>query len=154
MKRLATLAFLLVGAELPATPGAALYYGFTIGITNAPPAPVVHAEAEPRLVRCTDAMVYVVRDDDFDCNGDTFRYGQYWFVYSGNFWYRARSYRGPFVVIDVRKVPRAVLGVPRKMWKHHPLGGPPGQVKRQVIMAGDDGDTPGHGHGHGHGHDR
>jgi hypothetical protein len=67
MRRIVTCAIVL-GASLllsaVATPSAAaVYYGFTIGITNAPPPPVVRKLREPHCVRANDAMVYVVDDD-------------------------------------------------------------------------------------------
>ena len=123
----------LVAGPRPA--GAELYYGFTIGISNAPPPPVIRYSREPECVRASDAMVYVVEDDDFRYNGDLFRYGQYWFAYQGGYWYRGRSFRGPFSVIDVRRVPRAVIYVPKKHWKHHPHGGPPGQMRRTAVAS-------------------
>ena len=119
---------LALGSAVPAS--GSLYYGFQIGITNAPPPPVVRTVREPHVVLATDAMVYVVEDAGFRGDDDTFRYGQYWFIFTHGYWYRARSFRGPYAVIEVRSVPRAILGVPRARWKHHPLGGPPGQLKK------------------------
>ena len=98
-------------------------------------------------------MVYVVDDDAWRVRGDCFRYGQYWFVYTNNYWYRGRSARGPFTVIDVRTVPRAVLYVPRKHWKYHPYG--PVVAKNTVVVVDKNpGRGHGHGNGNGHGHDR
>jgi hypothetical protein len=48
---------------------------------------------------------------------------------ANGYWYRARSHRWPFAVIDARRVPRALFAVPASHWKHHPHGGPPGHVK-------------------------
>ncbi len=101
-----------------------IYYGFQIGITNAPPPPRIVYQEAPGVVIVPDTKVYVVERGDNDC--DFFRYGNYWYVTTGGFWYRAGGYRGPFKVVDVRNVPRAILAVPAKHWKHHPKGGPPG----------------------------
>jgi hypothetical protein len=128
---------------------ASTYYGFQIGITNAPPPPVIAVPAEPHCVLASQSMVYVVDDDAWRSRGDCFRYGQYWFVYSNNYWYRGRGARGPFTVIDVRRVPRAVLYVPRKHWKHHPYG--PVVAKNTVVVVDK---HPGHGNGHGNGNGR
>jgi hypothetical protein len=139
MRRIVTCAIVL-GASLllsllSASPSAAaVYYGFTIGVTNAPPPPVVRKLREPHCVRANDAMVYVVDDERADLDADAFRYGQYWFIYARGYWYRGMEFRGPYSVIDVRRVPRAILGVPRSHWKHHPLGGAPGQMKKAQIV--------------------
>jgi hypothetical protein len=71
----------------------------------------------------------VVDPGDYDC--DVFQYGSYWYVYSDSYWYRARSYQGPFVAIAFESVPRRVMSVPEQHWKHHPHGGPPGQMKKR-----------------------
>lgn len=114
------------------------YFGFQIGITNAPPPPQVVFESAPRCEPVSG--VYVAVQDDYDC--DVFRYGTYWYVVSNGYWYRARSHRGPFRVIDARRVPRAVFAVPASHWRHHPHGGPPGQMKKhgrgRGSMAGRD----------------
>ncbi len=122
LRTLGTSGLLVLAGLALATPArASMYFGFQVGVTNAPPAPVVHFLPEPRCVRATDAMVFVVQDDRVRYDGDLFRYGQYWFAYDHGYWYRARSHRGPFDVLDVRHVPRAILGVPRGFWKHHPM---------------------------------
>ena len=129
MRRHVACGLVLGAVGLIASPAlSASYYGFRVGITNAPAAPRIRVAREPHLQRATDAMVYVVADPQFRFDGDLFRYGQYWFAYAGGFWYRARSHRGPYAVMDVRRVPRAILGVPRPLWKHHPLGPPPARA--------------------------
>lgn len=118
-----------------------VYYGFQVGITNAPPAPrIVYREA-PQVILVPGSAVYVVEEDSFDC--DVFRVGTYWYAQEDGYWYRARSYRGPFTAIDVRRVPRAVFSVPARNWRHHPHGGPPGLTKRHE-------DRSKHGRGHEH----
>ena len=105
----------------PRTASSRVYYGFIVGVAKAPPPPAFRLAREPHAVLASDAMVYVVDDPGLRYDGDLFRYGQYWFAYSRGYWYRARSHRGPYAVIDVLKVPRAIIGVPRKLWKHPPL---------------------------------
>ena len=109
----------LLLASSPAS--SAVYYGFTVGVANAPRPPVIRRAREPHALLASDAMVYVVDDASLRFDGDLFHYGQYWFAYTRGYWYRARSHRGPYAVIEVRKVPRAIIGVPRTMWRHHPL---------------------------------
>jgi hypothetical protein len=54
--------------------------------------------------------VYYVRENNFD--NDLYRFGgQWYFVDNGN-WYRANSWRGPFVNIRSRDVPMDVYSVP------------------------------------------
>jgi len=121
MKRIAMLAVALwFVLPVPRPAQAKTYYGFTVGVTNAAP-PAIRMVREPRMVLVNDAMVYVAQDEGLRCNGDLFRYGQYWFVYANGWWYRARSHRGPYAAIDVKRVPRAIIGVPRGWWKHHPM---------------------------------
>jgi hypothetical protein len=105
------------------------YYGFEIGISNAPPPPRVVFVDEPEVVVVPGTRVYVVSEPSFGY--DMFRYGSYWYVFSGGFWYRSSRYGGRYVVIDVRTVPRAIVTLPPERWKHHPHGGPPGQMKKR-----------------------
>jgi len=90
--------------------GGPTYLGFELDIRSAPPPP----------------RVVVVDEPDYDM----FRYGETWYVCYDAYWYRSRSYSGPYAVIDVRSVPREVISVPQEHWRHHPHGGPPGQEKR------------------------
>jgi hypothetical protein len=39
------------------------------------------------------------------------------------YWYRARRYQGPYIAVDVRRVPYAVVSVPERNWHHHPSQG-------------------------------
>ena len=95
--------------------------------SNAPPPPRVVFVEEPEIVVVPGTRVYMVSESGFGY--DMFRYGSSWYLYSGGFWYRSSSYRGSFAVIDVRSVPSPIMKVPASRWKHHPHGGPPGQMK-------------------------
>ena len=92
------------------------------------PAPVVVFEREPDVVLVPSSRVYYVGGLDYDL----FRYGQYWYINDGGYWYRARNYRGPFGQIRFETVPRQIVVVPERYHRHpmHPHGGPPGQMKR------------------------
>lgn len=112
MKRI-MLVIAALGA-LVATPALAeTYFGFHIGINSAPPPPRVYFREEPRVIFVPETRVYVVRD----YHGDMFRYGRYWYVSHDGYWYRAKSHRGKFRVIDARHVPRAIYAVPGHHWK-------------------------------------
>ena len=108
----------LVSLSLLAMPAfAATDFRVNVNLGNAPPPPMVVVQHPPRTVWLPDQRVSVVRDPDFD--GDYFQVGGYWYVYNDNYWYRARSWRGPFVVIDARYVPVSIARVPDRHWRHN-----------------------------------
>jgi len=107
------LCLLLVGCA----PAAITSFGFAVDITNAPPPPRIVFESQPRLV-AVSSSVYVVEESDYDM----FQCGGYWYLESDGYWYRAASYNGPYAVVEVRSVPRAVLETPQERWKHPPHG--------------------------------
>ena len=94
------------------------YAGFSIGTRNAPPPPQVQFVQPPNMVAVERSKVTVLVDDP---GYDMFQDGRMYYVCSNGFWYRGRSYRGPFKVVDVRKVPREVFAVPVERWHHHPV---------------------------------
>ncbi len=155
MRRLTILLVLAGLATLPVVALAETYFGFQIGISNAPPPPAVVFREAPQTVFVPETGVYVVDDDEYGC--DVFRYSTYWYACNGRYWYRARNYSGPFRVVDVRYIPRQVLTVPAGHWHHHPLGGPPGLMRKNRVVVVNDRDRDrdhdrDHDHGHGHGH--
>jgi hypothetical protein len=75
---------------------------------------------EPDVVVVPQSRVYYVRDYNYDL----YRYGSYWYFIDDGYWYRARSYRGPFVHISSSSVPRSVRYVPVK-YRRHWKNGPP-----------------------------
>lgn len=103
-------------------------YGVSLDISNAPPPPRFVFRERPVYVE-TYGSVVVVDPGDYDC--DMFQYGSSWYVYSGGYWYRSRSYNGPYAVISFESVPSRIYGVPESRWRHHPHGGPPGQMKKR-----------------------
>lgn len=120
--RWALMLAVVQGCMAPLEAGSSTYFGFTIGVHDAPPPPrVVVVSREEVIVPGTS--VYVIDDPRYD----VFLYGGSYYCYTGSYWYRARGSRGPFVAVDVRSVPRQVLVVPSGHWKRHPHGGPPGQ---------------------------
>jgi hypothetical protein len=137
LKRIA-LVFLAIVFAGALEVAAETHFGFSIGISNAPPPPRVVVEGPPQLVVVPGTTVSVVGNSGYD----VFAYHSSFYCYSGGFWYRAARYNGPYAVVDVRSVPQPILVVPAERWKRHPHGGPPGQVKKN------------HGNGnkkHGHG---
>lgn len=124
MRVLAGCAFATLFA-LPAF--AATDFHVSINLGNAPPPPVVVVQHAPRTVWLAEQRVYVANDPDY--NDDYFQCGAYWYVFRNDYWYRARSWRGPYSVIDTRYVPHSIMVVPARHWRH-PHGGPPGQMKK------------------------
>lgn len=93
---------------------------FNLSLGNAPPPPVVVVQHAPRTMWLPDSRVAVVVDRDFDT--DMFQSGAFWYTYNDGWWYRSRSWRGPFIAIDYRDVPRGVQMVPARHWRHYPRG--------------------------------
>ena len=122
----------------------AINIGVQLG--NAPPPPMVVYREEPRWVAVPHQRVYVVDDDDIDY--DYFRYGGSYYIFNSGCWYRGRSYRGPFMSIETRYVPRTIYGMGDRdyHWRHHPQGMPPGLAKK---MDRDGDGPPGWRHGKG-----
>ena len=103
-----------------ANDGSSLLAGASIG--DAPEMPVIAFRTTPRLVMVPGSTVYVVSGDQGDLPCDVFRYGVFWYAYQGEHWYRARTCRGPFMAVEARYVPRAIISVPAKHWRHYPRG--------------------------------
>ena len=146
MKRLWMFAAALVtlSAAQPLYAETQTWFGFQVGISGGSPAPPMVFTTEPHYVVVND--VYVVDDDR--CGDDVFRTDNMWWRLRGGYWYRAASWRGPWVAVDVRRVPERVLVVPARHWKHHPR-----REGRTYIVVRDRHDNGRHrGHGHGHGH--
>ena len=158
MKRIVPMAALALVLAVPAHAAVQTYYGFQIGVTNAPPPTRLVVRERPRISRVEATDVYVVNEDD--CDADVFRFGMSWYWFNDGYWYRATRLDGPFRAMDVRYVPRPVLSVRPTHWKHHPRGGPPGLRERECCTSdgyaaeahGDRCDR-GHRH-HRHHHDR
>lgn len=153
MKRLwifaATLALLSQAVPLHASSNT--WFGFQVGMSGGTPPPAVF-RSEPRVIVVNDVQVV----DDERCDDDVFRTENTWWRLRGGYWFRASSWRGPWLSVDVRRVPERVLVVPANHWKHHPR-----HDERQVFVVrdGDDhdrgrhrGQEREHDHGRGHGH--
>ena len=146
MKRLLMIAAALGAMSLaqPLHAETQTWFGFQVGVSGGSAAPLVVLRSEPHYVVVND--VYVV--DDARCDDDVFRADNLWWRLRGGYWYRAASWRGPWMAVDVRRVPERVLVVPARHWKHHPR-----HDGRRVVVVNDRHDNGRHrGHGHGHGH--
>jgi hypothetical protein len=123
LTRLALGAGLLAALALPAPARAGVSLDVGLHVGNPPPPPVFVFEDEPAVVLIPQTRVYYVPGPSFDL----FRYGRYWYINNGGWWYRSYHYRGPFAYVQYEKVPTTILRVPAK-YHRHPLGGPPGQT--------------------------
>ena len=122
----------LVLALAPLSAHAETYFGFQLGIKDAPAPPEISFQKVPKMV--VVPATRVTRVTDAACKADLFRFGGTWYAYAARHWYRADDISGPYHALDARKVPRAVLFVPAMHWKHHPQRTPPGHAKKNVAM--------------------
>jgi len=76
--------------------------------------PDMYWRGEPRVAYVPGTRVYYVRDSDYD----VYRYGRYWYMNSDSRWYRSRSYRGPWIYVGYRAVPREISYVPVRYRRH------------------------------------
>jgi hypothetical protein len=107
---LASLAF--VSAP---SPSQAASVGFSVRIGDPYRGASLRFRSEPDYVVVPGTQVYYV--DDY-YNQDLYRYGGWYYMVDDGYWYRARSYRGPFIRIDFRTVPRQFAYVPTNYRRH------------------------------------
>jgi hypothetical protein len=122
MKRLLFTAAALASlglAGLPQSSWASTRVGVSINIGDPYRGGALHFRSEPDVVLVPSTRVYYVENYDYD----VYRFGSYWYFIDDGRWYRARSYRGPFVYIHTTSVPRAIVQVPTRYRRH--WGGPP-----------------------------
>jgi hypothetical protein len=130
MRNLLMASIMSLAIAVPMQAGAETSIEVRLRAGTAPPPPQVVYRETPGTRIVPNTSVYVVIGDRHDY--DYFRYGVYWYIYRGDHWYRARRYTGPFTVVEAKYVPRAIINVPPRYWRHHPHGGPPGQMKKAV----------------------
>jgi hypothetical protein len=130
--------------------------------------PVVRFETAPPLVVVRPG-VQVVRDYD----EEVFYTGGWYWVRHGGGWYRARDWRGGWVVAEPRYVPRTIVGMPPGHYRRfqgrphrfraerhhveHDHRRPPARADFRPDHRGDERDHDrgrGHDHGKGRGHDK
>ena len=97
---------------------------------NLGPPPIVVSQP-PEVVMIPQSQVHFVPDPSID----VFFYGGFWWSPRGERWYRARAYNGPWGVIERRRVPRALLYVPRDYRTRYEQGRhvPYGQWKKDRV---------------------
>jgi WXXGXW repeat (2 copies) len=97
-----------------------------------PPVPPVVVTPPPQLVVVPGTAVYYAPE----APANLFVYKGRYYTLANNVWSTAPAYNGPWVVIQVGKVPPPILAVPGEYYKI-----PPGHLKRK-------GPPPWAGHGH------
>lgn len=112
------LAVALGASFAPARAGTSVSVNLRIGEPY--PGGTLVFEQQPDVVLVPDTRVYYIRNSDYD----VFRYGKYWYLCDDGVWFRARSVRGPFLHIAFTTVPRSVVYVPERHWKHWRDGHP------------------------------
>ncbi len=117
------LAAAVIAASLLWTPQARADVDVRINIGNAPPPPHFVFRARPHERYFPGEGVYLVDDPGVGDN-DMFRYHGYYWIFRDGYWYRSRSWRGPFMVIMPRYVPTVFYRMPPTRWRHHPSGPP------------------------------
>ena len=117
MKRTLMIAAALASLALVTAPSAsqAASVGFSVRIGDPYRGASLHFRSEPDYVVIPGTQVYYV-DDYYD--SDLYRYGGWYYLVDDGYWYRARSYRGPFIRIDYRSVPRQFVYVPTNYRRH------------------------------------
>ncbi|HET7225337.1 MAG TPA: hypothetical protein VFK69_06425, partial [Candidatus Eisenbacteria bacterium] len=114
--RLRSIGFALAALVIasPALARTSIYVNF-----GAPPPPVVVFRSEPEWVLVPGTDVYCIAD--YEAPGyDEYFYDGWCYVYSDGWWYRARSWRGPFYAIYEDYVPAAIWYVPTAYWHTYP----------------------------------
>lgn len=121
----AMVAAAFVAVTFAATAHAGTSVDFRISVGDRYRGATIEYRSEPRVVLVPRTKVYYVRDQDYD----VYRYGRYWYFIEEGRWYRARSWRGPFLHVRTATVPRSVRHVPVK-YRRNWLGPPRHAVAR------------------------
>jgi hypothetical protein len=115
----AMLAAAVVAVTFAATAHAGTSVDFRISVGDRYRGATIEYRSEPDVVLVPRTKVYYVREQDYD----VYRYGRYWYFIEEGRWYRASSWRGPFIYVRTATVPRSVRGVPvkyRRNWTGPP----------------------------------
>lgn len=126
MRRLMMIAALLTPLLVAGyQPAKAADVGLSIRIGDRYRGDRIYFRERPRMVVVPGTRVYYVRDADVD----VYRYGRFYYAFDDGRWYRSASYRGPWVYVRGRAVPRQIYMVPTdyrrnwrgdyRYWRHH-----------------------------------
>ena len=127
----------LLTGVLVLMPGA-LKADVLVNVNIGPPPPIVLVAPPPLVLVPGMPMVHYAPSIQVDL----FVFETRWYYPYGGHWYVGPTYKGPWTVVPVGKLPPSIVAVPVRYYKV-----PPGHSKRL-----DDGDPPGHKKGKGQGH--
>ena len=114
MRRLVLVPALLIGGLLLPYSAPAADVDIHISI---PPPPHIVFESEPEVVVVPHTHVAYV---PIVTQYDMYRHDKYWYVNQDGYWYRSRSYRGPFKYVQHRHLPQDFVVLPAE-YRHHPV---------------------------------
>jgi hypothetical protein len=115
MKRIATMAAVLFLAALPfAAQSAKAAVSVSIQIGDPYRGASLSFRSEPRVVVVPGSRVHYVRDYD----RDLYRFRNHWYFVENGFWYRSKSWRGPFRHVNFRAVPVEIRRLPIRYRRH------------------------------------
>ena len=117
MKKLRILLFLSAFVIAFSISAGDSFSGVDVHIGINAPLPVVVLPAPPAVVLIPGTYAYFVPDIDFDL----VFYGGYWYRPHRGMWYRAGDYGGPWVHIDIGRVPNVLINLPPD-YRHVPPG--------------------------------
>ena len=110
----ALLTPLLVTGSPP--PAKAADVGVSISIGSRYQGDALRFRSRPRMAAVPGSRVYYIQGSDMD----VYRYGSYYYAFDSGRWWRATSYRGPWIYVRARSVPRQIYAVPttyRRNWQ-------------------------------------
>jgi hypothetical protein len=84
---------------------------------------------KPKLILIPDTKIFYVVDAEIDIF--YYEVDGYWYCVKSGVWYRAESYSGPWVKIEIGNVPPSLLNLPPG-WRKIP----PGQIIRKRKRRG------------------
>ena len=78
-------------------------FDIDVHVAVPPPPAIVFPQRSPKWWSCHGRACTTRRK----ClEYDMYRYGRYWYVDHGGYWYRARNYAGPFTFVEYSRFPR------------------------------------------------
>jgi hypothetical protein len=70
--------------------------------------------SEPRVIVVPGTQVFVTRNYD----RDLYRFRNHWYFVENGFWYRSKTWRGPFRHVQFQAVPREIRRIPARYRQH------------------------------------